>query len=68
MDLAPEDAKARTFGTYYLIRDTVVSAAALSSAYLWNISPRANFMTAFAFGLIGMVWFAIYGRDIHNEG
>lgn len=67
MDLAPEDAKARTFGTYYLIRDTVVSAAALSSAYLWNISPAANFLTAFAFGLIGMLWFAIYGRDLGHE-
>ncbi|MGE5629524.1 MAG: MFS transporter [Caulobacteraceae bacterium] len=67
MDLAPEDAKARTFGTYYLIRDIVVSAAALSSAYLWNISPQVNFMTAFAFGLIGMIWFAVYGRDVQIE-
>jgi MFS family permease len=64
MDLAPEDAKAKTFGTYYLFRDIVVSIAALSSAYLWNISPQANFMTAFAFGLIGMVWFAIRGKDV----
>ncbi|MDT3695267.1 MAG: hypothetical protein ROY99_02675 [Ignavibacterium sp.] len=39
MDLAPEDAKAETFGTYYLFRDVVVSIAALSSAFLWNISP-----------------------------
>ncbi|KUO75505.1 MAG: MFS transporter [Clostridia bacterium BRH_c25] len=64
MDLAPEDAKARTFGTYYLLRDIVVSTAALSSAYLWNISPQVNFLTAFAFGLIGMIWFAIFGRDL----
>lgn len=64
MDLAPEDAKARTFGTYYLMRDIAVSIAALSSAYLWNISPAANFFTAFAFGLVGMIWFAVYGRDI----
>ena len=64
MDLAPEDAKARTFGTYYLLRDIVVSIAALSSAYLWNISPQVNFLTAFAFGLIGMIWFAIFGRDL----
>lgn len=65
MDLALEDAKARTFGAYYLLRDIVVTIAALSSAYLWNISPQANFMTAFAFGLIGMIWFAIYGKDLH---
>lgn len=67
MDLAPEDAKARTFGTYYLLRDIAVSIAALSSAYLWSISPGANFITAFAFGLVGMVWFAIYGRDVVNQ-
>jgi MFS family permease len=64
MDLAPEDAKARTFGTYYLIRDIVVAAAAFSSAYLWDISPKTNFMTAFGFGLAGMILFAIFGKDL----
>lgn len=64
MDLAPEDAKARTFGTYYLIRDIIVAAAAFSSAYLWDISPRVNFMTAFGFGLAGMILFSIFGKDL----
>jgi len=64
MDLAPEDAKAETFGTYYLFRDVVVSIAALSSAFLWNISPFTNFITAFICGLIGTVWFAVWGKDI----
>lgn len=63
MDLAPEDAKAETFGTYYLFRDIVVSVAALSSAFLWNISPFTNFFTAFIFGLIGTTWFAVWGKD-----
>lgn len=63
MDLAREDAKARTFGTYYLIRDVIVSTAALSSAYLWNISPQTNFITAFAFGCIGTILFALYGKE-----
>lgn len=67
MDLAPENLKAATFGTYYLIRDVIVSIAALSSAYLWNISPGANFMTAFACGLIGLVVFAIWGKDLSSE-
>ncbi|HQJ61025.1 MAG TPA: MFS transporter, partial [bacterium] len=53
MDLAPEGKKASTFGSYYLIRDTVVSAAAFASAWLWQISPGVNFMTAAAFGIIG---------------
>lgn len=67
MDLAPDDAKAETFGTYYLFRDVVVSVAALSSAFLWNISPFTNFFTAFVCGLIGTAWFAIWGKDIKLE-
>ena len=64
MDLAPDDAKAETFGTYYLLRDIVVSIAALSSAFLWNISPFTNFFTAFICGLIGTIWFGIWGKDL----
>ncbi len=66
MDLAPEGAKAETFGTYYLFRDIVVSIAALSSAFLWNISPFTNFMAALVCGVIGTVWFAVWGRDINT--
>ena len=64
MDLAPENQKAGTFGAYYLLRDLVVSVAALSSAFLWNISPAANFLTASACGLVGTVFFAIMGKDV----
>jgi len=67
MDLAPENAKAETFGTYYLFRDVVVSVAALSSAFLWNISPFTNFLTAFIFGLIGTAWFAVWGKEVKQE-
>jgi len=68
MDLAPEEAKARTFGAYYLIRDIVVSVAALSSALLWNISPATNFIVATGFGVVGTGLFAIYGKDIGKPG
>jgi len=64
MDLAPEQAKAGVFGAYYLIRDVIVAVAALSSAALWNMSPRANFMTAFVCGLAGTVLFAVFGHDV----
>jgi MFS family permease len=63
MDLAPEDAKALTFGAYYLTRDLIVSVAALSSALLWSISPRTNFIAAAVCGLAGTVLFALFGRD-----
>ena len=67
MDLAPENAKAETFGTYYLFRDIVVSIASLSSAFLWNISPFTNFLTAFICGLIGTLWFAVWGKDLTQK-
>ena len=63
MDLAPDDCKAGMFGLYYLIRDIVVSLAALGGAFLWQISPAANLLTAFAFGVMGTVGFAFFGRD-----
>ncbi len=64
MDLAPEGKKAGMFGVYYLIRDVIVSVAAFGGAFLWNISPATNFLTAFAFGLAGTLWFALRGQDL----
>lgn len=64
MDLAPEGQKAAMFGLYYLLRDVVVSLAAFSAGFLWYISPQVNFLTAFGFGLIGTVFFAIFGQDV----
>ena len=63
MDLAPEGRKAAMFGLYYLMRDVVVSLAAFGGAFLWLIDPRVNFLTAFAFGAAGTVWFAMFGQD-----
>jgi MFS family permease len=64
MNLAPEGAKAATFGLYYLIRDAVVSVAAFGGAFLWMISPTANFLTAFACGVLGTVFFALKGKEV----
>jgi len=64
MDLAPEDGKAGIFGLYYLLRDVVVSAAAFGGALLWRHSPALNLMTAFAFGVLGTLWFALRGKDL----
>jgi MFS family permease len=64
MDLAPDDCKAGMFGLYYLIRDVFVSVAALGGAFLWQVSPQANFITAFGFGIVGTLGFAIFGRDM----
>nr|MDJ0669189.1 hypothetical protein [Desulfobacterales bacterium] len=63
MDLAPSDCRAGMFGLYYLIRDVIVAFAALGGAFLWQISPEANLLTAFAFGIAGTLGFLVFGRD-----
>jgi MFS family permease len=46
-------------GAYYLMRDLIVSPAALLGAYLWQVGPRPtpglNFLGATAFGAAGTV-------------
>ena len=64
MELAPEERKAAVFGLYYMLRDIVVALAAFGGAFLWMLSPAANFITAFVFGLIGTVAYAVWGRDV----
>ena len=64
MDLAKEGKKAAMFGLYYLLRDVVVAFAAFSAGFLWKISPQVNFLIAFGFGLIGTIFFALFGQDI----
>lgn len=59
LELAPENAKASTFGTYYLIRDVIVSLAAFGGAFLWQASPKLNFLVATGFGLTGLLFFVL---------
>jgi MFS family permease len=63
MELAPENRKAAMFGLYYLIRDSIVSVAAFSGAFLWMINPAVNLLTAFGFGVLGTIWFAVWGKS-----
>ena len=68
MDLAPEDKKAGMFGLYYLVRDVIVSLSAFGGAFLWQISPATNLLTATGFGLLGTVYFWVFGRDLKTTG
>jgi len=68
MDLSPDRCKAGMFGLYYLIRDVFVAVAALGGAFLWQISPQTNLITAFVFGIAGTVGFAVFGRDMLAPG
>ena len=67
MDLSPDSCKAGMFGLYYLIRDIFVAMAALGGAFLWQISPQTNLITAFAFGIIGTLGFWIFGRVCNSS-
>jgi MFS family permease len=55
---APER-RGQMIGAYYLVRDLLVSTAAILGAWLWTLGPAANFIGAAAFGLCGtVVYFA----------
>jgi len=49
--------RARTYGAYYLIRDCVVTLGSFLGAWLWSISPQANFIVAAGLGGVGALWF-----------
>jgi MFS family permease len=49
--------RARTYGAYYLIRDCVVTSGSFVGAWLWSISPQANFIGAAVCGALGTLWF-----------
>jgi MFS family permease len=58
-DLAAHGVKARTVGLYYFIRDLTVSFAALLGGALWSLSPAWNLWVAFAFGVVGTLFYAL---------
>ena len=54
---AVPELRARTYGAYYLIRDCVVTSGSFLGAWLWYISPQANFIGAAICGALGTIWF-----------
>jgi MFS family permease len=67
VDLAVPDAKARTVGSYYFIRDTIVSLAAVLGGFLWKINPALNLWTAFGFGILGTLYFGFFGKGTETR-
>jgi MFS family permease len=54
---ARPELRARTYGAYYLIRDCTVTTGSFLGAWLWYISPQANFLGAAICGALGTIWF-----------
>jgi MFS family permease len=44
-------------GTYYLVRDLIVSTGAILGAYLWKLGPALNFLGAAALGAAGTIFY-----------
>ena len=58
-EAAPE-IRSRTYGAYYLIRDCLVTSGSFLGAWLWSLSPQANFIGAAVCGLLGTLWFGCF--------
>jgi MFS family permease len=63
---AVPELRARTYGAYYLIRDCTVTSGSFLGAWLWSVSPQANFIGAAICGALGTIWFwwFIYRKDL----
>jgi len=49
--------RGQMIGSYYLVRDLVVSTGAILGAYLWNLGPALNFLGASAIGAVGTIFY-----------
>ena len=59
--------RGQVVGTYYLVRDVIVSIGAILGAYLWKISPEFNFLGAAAFGVAGSIFYFRTVRQSRQE-
>src|SRR5216117_270338 len=49
--------RVQMIGTYYLVRDSIVSTGAIVGAYLWNLGAGLNFAGAAALGAAGTIFY-----------
>ena len=49
--------RGQMIGTYYLVRDLLVSSGAMLGAYLWTLGPRVNFLGAAVLGIAGTIFY-----------
>jgi MFS family permease len=51
------DRRGQMIGSYYLVRDLIVSVGAILGAYLWKLGPALNFLGAAGFGVAGTIFY-----------
>ena len=54
-------------GAYYLVRDLIVSVAALVGAYLWKQGAELNLLVATGLGIAGTIFYIKTIRDQRHE-
>jgi MFS family permease len=59
--------RGQMIGAYYLVRDLLVSGAALLGALLWKLGPGVNFITATALGALGTIYYLVTLRRASME-
>ena len=62
VDFAPENARGRAVGIYYLIRGLVVFPASLVGGWLWMMNQQFPFYAAFFVGVTGCLAYAALAR------
>lgn len=69
LELSKKGIEARSFGMYYFIRDGIVAFAGFLGGVLWQVSPEMNLFIATGFGILGTLYFAVFGKgtDTNSE-
>lgn len=57
IDYCESQRRGQMVGAYYLVRDLIVSIAAILGAYLWKLGPGLNFLGAAVFGIAGTIFY-----------
>src|SRR5438552_6415840 len=62
------DRRGQMVGTYYLVRDLIVSPGALVGAYLWKLGAALNFLGAAALGVAGTIFYVKTTHQTRQAG
>jgi MFS family permease len=63
---AEEKTGGRVTGAYYLVRNVVVIPSAALGGWLYGISPTLAFTTASIVGVVGVIYFVVFGREFES--
>jgi len=67
LELSKKGVEARSFGMYYFIRDGIVAFAGFLGGVLWQVSPEMNLFIATGFGILGTLYFAVFGKGTDSK-